>query len=83
MYSKFLASLTFCFHRTRAVSLAAQKFIADIAHEALQHSKMRIDKDKRKDRRLVLTTEDLAVSLQTHGIDIRKPATAVQAPQPE
>ena len=66
------------------MSLAAQKFIADIAHEALQHSKMRIAKDKRKDRRLVLTTEDLAVSLQAHGIDIRKPLSAASAqPPPE
>ncbi len=62
------------------MSLAAQTFIADIAHEALQHSKMRLSRDKRKDRRLVLTTEDLAASLQAHGVDIHKPAAAPPPP---
>jgi Na+/alanine symporter len=48
----------FLTHRTRLVSLAAQKFVADIAHEALQQAKMRNMREKgRKDQRLVMTAQ--------------------------
>ena len=62
----------------RLIALAAQKFIADIAHDALQHSKSRSHnaanpKDKKKDRKLVLTTEDLSSALAEYGINATKP----------
>ncbi|EFX87579.1 hypothetical protein DAPPUDRAFT_43232 [Daphnia pulex] len=63
----------------RLVSIAAQKFISDIVNDALQHCKMRgantvqSSKNKTKDKRYVLTMEDLAPALAEYGIQIRKP----------
>ncbi|XP_075097115.1 transcription initiation factor TFIID subunit 10 isoform X1 [Nicotiana tabacum] len=55
----------------RLVAVATQKFIADVATDALQHCKARqsaIVKDKRdkqqKDKRLILTMDDLSKSLR-------------------
>ncbi|XP_056166154.1 transcription initiation factor TFIID subunit 10 isoform X3 [Syzygium oleosum] len=57
--------------RTRLVAVATQKFVADIASDALQHCKARqasIVKDKRdkqqKDKRLILTMDDLSKALR-------------------
>ncbi|KAH1225669.1 Transcription initiation factor TFIID subunit 10 [Glycine max] len=56
---------------TRLVAVATQKFVAEVAGDALQHCKARqatIPKDKRdkqqKDKRLVLTMEDLSKALR-------------------
>ncbi|KAG2404316.1 Transcription initiation factor TFIID subunit 10 Protein [Vigna angularis] len=56
---------------TRLVAVATQKFVAEVAVDALQHCKARqatIPKDKRdkqqKDKRLVLTMEDLSKALR-------------------
>ncbi|XP_056166153.1 transcription initiation factor TFIID subunit 10 isoform X1 [Syzygium oleosum] len=56
---------------TRLVAVATQKFVADIASDALQHCKARqasIVKDKRdkqqKDKRLILTMDDLSKALR-------------------
>ncbi|XP_073288093.1 transcription initiation factor TFIID subunit 10-like isoform X2 [Primulina huaijiensis] len=56
---------------TRLVAVATQKFIADVATDALQRCKARqssIVKDKRdkqqKDKRLILTVDDLSKALQ-------------------
>ncbi|RZF35817.1 hypothetical protein LSTR_LSTR006275 [Laodelphax striatellus] len=62
----------------RLISLAAQKFICDIANDALQHCKVRSSNvttksTKTKDRRFTLTMEDLAPALAEFGITVRKP----------
>jgi len=63
----------------RLVSIAAQKFISDIANYALQHCKMRrantvqSSKNKTKDKRFILTIEDLAPALAEYVIVVPKP----------
>ena len=61
----------------RLVSLAAQKFISDVANDALQHCKTRTsnqaNKTKGKDRRFTLTMEDLQPALAEYGITVKKP----------
>ncbi|KAI7751373.1 hypothetical protein M8C21_016921, partial [Ambrosia artemisiifolia] len=56
---------------TRLVAVAAQKFVSDIATDALQHCKarqasvVRDKKDKQqKDKRLIMNMEDLSKALQ-------------------
>ncbi|KAK7591147.1 hypothetical protein V9T40_002760 [Parthenolecanium corni] len=62
---------------TRIIALAAQKFISDIANDALQQCKIRtsnqVSKGKTKDRRYHLTLEDLTPALAEYGIVVRKP----------
>ncbi|KAI8824549.1 transcription initiation factor IID TAF10 subunit [Fimicolochytrium jonesii] len=64
----------------RLLALAAQKFISDIAVDALQYSRIRsqqpLPKDRRsvvKDKRTVLTIDDLSAALADHGVNIKKP----------
>ncbi|XP_034942007.1 transcription initiation factor TFIID subunit 10-like [Chelonus insularis] len=61
----------------RLISLASQKFIADIANDALQHYKARganqSSKSKGKDREHNLTMEDLASAVAERGIVVKKP----------
>uniref|UniRef100_A0A1L8DGY8 Transcription initiation factor TFIID subunit 10 n=1 Tax=Nyssomyia neivai TaxID=330878 RepID=A0A1L8DGY8_9DIPT len=69
----------------RLISIAVQKFIADVANDALQHCKTRSSntssgghgsssKNQKgsKDRKYNLTTEDLAPALNDYGITVRK-----------
>ncbi|UYV75396.1 TAF10 [Cordylochernes scorpioides] len=59
----------------RLISLASQKFISDIANEALQSCKMKnIGAAKKpKERQYTLTMDDLSSSLSEHGISVKKP----------
>ncbi|KAK5576043.1 hypothetical protein RB653_007181 [Dictyostelium firmibasis] len=61
----------------RLISLATQKFISDVASDSLQFCKIRLQgtsrEKTRKDKALVLTTDDLSQALREYGINIRKP----------
>ncbi|XP_074654919.1 transcription initiation factor TFIID subunit 10-like [Tubulanus polymorphus] len=61
----------------RLVSLATQKFISDVANDALQHCKMRgagqSSKTKGKDKKYTLTIDDLTPALSEYGINVKKP----------
>jgi len=65
---------------TRLVSIAAQKFVGEIASDALQYCKIRqtaLAKDKKghvqaKEKRLVLTTEDLSQALREYGVNLQR-----------
>ncbi|CAG0883734.1 unnamed protein product [Darwinula stevensoni] len=61
----------------RLISLAGQKFISDIVNDALQHCKLRsaaqVKTKGGKDKRFVLTMEDLVPALAEQGIQVKKP----------
>ncbi|XP_066258622.1 transcription initiation factor TFIID subunit 10 [Euwallacea similis] len=69
----------------RLISIAAQKFISDIANDALQHCKTRTSNSGAshgssskaakgiKDKKYCLTMEDLTPALAEFGIVIKKP----------
>ena len=61
---------------TRLASLAAHKFVADITNDALRVAKQR----NQGKGRLVLTTEDLAITAREYGITIRKPGYYADVP---
>jgi len=65
------------YFRVRLVSLASQKFISEIANDAMQHCKARSanqnTKTKGKDRRYTLTMEDLTPAVAEYGIIVKKP----------
>ncbi|KAG0256585.1 Transcription initiation factor TFIID subunit 10 [Actinomortierella ambigua] len=59
----------------RLLALAAQKFISDIATDAFQYCKVRQQSQKRapgKEKKTVLTMEDLSDALGEYGINVKK-----------
>ncbi|KAF9433243.1 Transcription initiation factor TFIID subunit 10 [Entomortierella beljakovae] len=61
----------------RLLALAAQKFISDIATDSFQYCKVRQQSQKRaapgKEKKTVLTMEDLSDALGEYGINVKKP----------
>jgi len=60
----------------RLISLAAQKFVSDVANDALTFSRMRgagHSKKKSSEKRYTLTMEDLAPALNEYGVNVKKP----------
>lgn len=75
--------LTFSISSVRLISIAAQKFISDVANDALQHCKTRTSnapssgghgsaKNPKATKKYTLTMEDLAPALGDYGITARK-----------
>lgn len=77
MNKKFLSQSRLFSFSVRLVALAVQKFISEIANDALQHCKIRssnqLSKSKSKEKKYTLTMDDLAPALAEYGINVRKP----------
>jgi len=62
---------------SRLISIAAQKFISDIVNDAFTHCKLKgqipVGKTKVKDKKYVLTMEDLVPVMNDYAITLRKP----------
>lgn len=60
----------------RLLALASQKFLSDVAGGAMQLAKTRMQQKGRavpKDKKIVLTMEDLSLALDEHGVSVVKP----------
>jgi len=62
----------------KLVSLAAEKFISDIAQDAMCQAKLRqqkgaVKKTPEGKEKITLTMEDLQLSLKDYGVEINKP----------
>lgn len=59
----------------RLIGLAAQKFIADIASDAIAQSGIRTRSARKpRDAKIVLTLDDLERALREYGVVLKKPA---------
>ncbi|GFR08326.1 transcription initiation factor TFIID subunit 10, partial [Trichonephila clavata] len=61
----------------KLISIAAQKFLSDIASDSLEQCKIKNaeqTKKTTKDKKYVLTMEDLTTSLEEYGISVKKPS---------
>lgn len=78
----------------RFISLAAQKFLADIANDAIAHSRLRQNSAPAsrkgnaaaKDTKVTLTVDDLERALREYGVVLKKPpyfADSVSAGAPD
>lgn len=57
----------------RLIAIAAQKFIHDIVSDSLQHCKLRGAQNKKtKEKKYVLSIEDLTSALAEYGIEIKR-----------
>lgn len=57
----------------KVISLAAQKFVADIANDSMQFCKIRQEKRGSRDNKYVMTMEDLTSALAEQGVQATKP----------
>ncbi|KAJ3259132.1 Transcription initiation factor TFIID subunit 10 [Boothiomyces macroporosus] len=63
----------------RILALATQKFISDIATDAIQFARVRQqamqakDRKTKVDKKTVLTMDDLSAAMAEHGVTIKKP----------
>lgn len=61
----------------RLVSLVSQKFVTDIANDAMYYSKQRQSGSAKTGgpggKKATLTMEDLAAALSDHGVNIKRP----------
>lgn len=61
----------------KVITLATQKFAAEVAQESMQRCKWRRDaargRERGDDKRIVLTTEDLTEALRDRGVSVVKP----------
>jgi len=59
----------------RLIALATQKFLTEIANDSLQYCKIRQSsaRNKKQEKKLVLTMEDLSQALKAYGVNLKKP----------
>ncbi|KAG2249796.1 hypothetical protein Bca52824_089424 [Brassica carinata] len=84
----YLAKSGFQCPDNKASCCGYTKFVADVASDALQHCRARPapvvkDKKQQKDKRLVLTMEDLSKALREYGVNVKHPEYFADSPSTE